>query len=267
MMFARIRHLFKEDDPAALLAAVPPGQRIYAVGDIHGRLDLFEALIGAIEEDDRAAGPARTCVILLGDLVDRGPESAGVLERARVWQQKRPVQILAGNHEEMFLDSFADTDVLRHFLRHGGRETVLSFGMDADVFRVATLEEVQALMIDLVPQDVRDFIAGFEDMIEAGDYLFVHAGIDPAVALDQQTRESLRWIREPFLSHGAPLGKVVVHGHTIRPQVEERAHRIGIDTGAYASGRLTALVLEGAQRRYLEAVQEEDGTIRAGPKE
>jgi len=265
-MFARIKQLFSDRPDEVSGAAVPPGQRVYAIGDIHGRSDLLEKLIEAIEEDDRIAGPADTTIILLGDLVDRGLDSAGVLERARAWQQRRQVRILGGNHEEMFLDSFESESVLRHFLRHGGRETVLSFGLDPDAFRAASLEEVQAMMHEVVPLEVRAFIAGFEDTVEVGDYLFVHAGIDPALPLDEQPRESLRWIREPFLSHAEPFPKVVVHGHTIHEQVQDKGNRIGIDTGAFASGRLTALVLEGTQRRYIETAQHADGSIVAMPK-
>lgn len=265
-MFARLKQLFSDNPVEAPWASVPPGQRVYAVGDVHGRLDLFDKLIEAIEEDDRVAGLADTTVVLLGDLVDRGPDSAGVIERAREWQQQRRVRILAGNHEEMFLQSFESEEVLRHFLRHGGRETVLSFGLEPEAFRAASLEEVRAMMDEAVPLEVREFIAGFEDTIEIGDYLFVHAGIDPALPLDEQPKETLRWIREPFLSHGEDYGKVVVHGHTIHEEVQDRGNRIGIDTGAFASGRLTALVLEGTQRRYLETAQHADGTVVALPR-
>jgi serine/threonine protein phosphatase 1 len=265
-MFARLKQFFSDPEAQAPSASVPPGQRIYAMGDIHGRRDLFEKLIDAIEQDDHVAGLADTTVILLGDLVDRGPDSAGVLERARAWQQQRRVRILAGNHEEMFLESFESDSVLRHFLRHGGRETVLSFGLDPEAFRAASLEDVRAMMDVAVPPDMRQFIAGFEDTVEVGDYLFVHAGVDPSIPLEEQSPETLRWIREPFLSYAADFGKVVVHGHTIHEEVQDRGNRIGIDTGAFASGRLTALVLEGTQRRYLETAQHADGTIVALPK-
>jgi len=265
-MFARIKHLFSEPSDEVQGAAIPAGERVYAIGDIHGRLDLFEKLIEAIEEDDRVAGPAETTIILLGDLVDRGPESAGVIERARTWQAQRNVRIIAGNHEEMFIESFEQKDVLRHFLRHGGRETVLSFGVDRDAFRTASLDEVQGMMDEAISPDTRRFLAELEDMIEIGDYLFVHAGIDPALSLEQQPRDTLRWIREPFLSHSEAFARVVVHGHTINEKVQDRGNRIGIDTGAYASGRLTALVLEDTQRRYLETVQHADGSIIAQPR-
>lgn len=261
-MLKRLRSIFPRAS-AAPTASVPVGQRVYAVGDIHGRLDLFEALIAAIEADDAKAGEAQSTVILLGDLVDRGPHSAGVLARAREWQRQKTVRILTGNHEEMFLASFDDADTLRHFLRFGGKETVLSYGIDRQAYNAAEVEEVQAMMREAVPQEDRDFIASFEDLIVIGDYLFVHAGIRPKVAFEEQRTKDLRWIREPFLSHTESHGAVVVHGHTISDAPVERDNRIGIDTGAYLHGRLTALVLEGSTRRYIEAFEEDGGIATA----
>lgn len=260
-MFQSLRKIFARTD--APPPAIPAGRRVYAIGDIHGRKDLFAELIPAIEVDDTRHGPAETTVILLGDLVDRGQDSAGVIALAREWQLRRDVRILGGNHEEMFLNSFEDIEVFRHFLRHGGRETILSYGVDRGAFLQATMEEAHQLMIDAVPADDIAFIFGFEDMITIGDYLFVHAGIDPRVPLDQQRPKDLRWIREPFLSHAQAFGPVVVHGHTITEAPEDCGNRIGIDTGAYASGRLTAIVLEGTSRRYIEAVEGADGKIAA----
>ncbi|MEL1249407.1 metallophosphoesterase family protein [Aurantiacibacter gilvus] len=244
-----------------IAAAIPDGERVYAVGDIHGRSDLFIALIEAIEHDNRDRGPAQTTVILLGDLVDRGPDSVNVIALAREWQKFRKVRILAGNHEEMFLKSMTNIETLRHFLRHGGRETLLSYGVDKRQYSKAPIEDVQQLMIDKVPRADIDFISRFEDMIAIGDYLFVHAGIEPGVPLADQQPARLRWIREPFLSHTEPYGMVVIHGHTITDTPTDQGNRIGIDTGAYASGQLTALVLEGEARRYITAVDDGEGNI------
>jgi serine/threonine protein phosphatase 1 len=260
LMLRFLRSIFTPDDDLSG-PAIPPGQRIYAVGDVHGCDALFAALIAAIEADDAAAPLAYTTVILLGDLVDRGPDSAGVVRRARAWQGRRRVRILLGNHEEMFLGSFTSTDTMRHFLRHGGKQTLASFGLDPKVIVSADLEDLQALMQQMVPKAEREYLAGFEDMIRIGDYVFVHAGVEPEIALADQSATTLRWIREPFLSHAEPHEAVVVHGHTISEAPEDRGNRIGVDTGAYASGRLTALVLEGTARRYIEAVQHPDGTI------
>jgi len=245
------------------LPRIPEGRRAYAVGDVHGRSDLFISMIEAIEEDIREgeAEGIESEVVLLGDLVDRGPDSANVIELARKWCKMREVHILCGNHEEMFLNSFEDKDMLRHFLRHGGRETLLSYGMDRKVFSKSSLGEIQDRLEEVVPKKHRKFIAGFEDMVQLGDYLFVHAGIEPGVPLEEQKQRSMRWIRDPFLSHTKSHGFVVVHGHTITDEVVDAGNRIGIDTGAYVSGRLTALVLEGKKRRYLTAVEGKKGKI------
>ena len=151
----------------------------------------------------------------------------------------------------MFLDSFADLKVLRHFVKHGGRETIMSYGLTRAQYDALELDELQDAMRRLVPDEHRDFLAGFEDLIVAGDYAFVHAGIDPARPIEDQSRGDLRWIRERFLNHVEPLTHVIVHGHTIFEDVEDRGHRIGIDTGAFATGVLTALVLAGEERSFL----------------
>ncbi len=256
-MLKSLSQLFRAPAPAMPPPAVPEGQRWYVIGDVHGRCDLLDALISAIDADDAAAEPSETTVVLLGDLVDRGPESAGVVAVTRAWQRRRSVRCLAGNHEEMFLESFTDLEMLRHFLRHGGRETILSYGLERDRYNALTLEELQEEMTRLVPAEDREFLASMEEWIEAGDYLFVHAGIDPNRPLEEQRRSDLLWIRERFLRHSDPFSHVVVHGHTIFEEVEDAGHRIGIDTGAYRSGRLTALVLEGSGRRTIQAVERE----------
>jgi serine/threonine protein phosphatase 1 len=251
-MFERIRAFFSPPPPPRL-PAVPDGRRYYAIGDIHGRIDLFEAMIAAIEDEIAAAPALDHRIILLGDLVDRGPDSAGVIARTKLWQQTRKVRVLAGNHEEMFLAAFEKPEALRHFLKHGGRETLLSYGLSTKQLATLELEEIFARLPKLISQATRDYIAGFETMIRAGDYVFVHAGIDPTRPLSEQKRSDLLWIRERFLSHEGPLEKVVVHGHTIFARVMDCGNRIGIDTGAFRSGVLTALVLEGDQRRVLQA--------------
>lgn len=256
-MFSSIRKLFRAADSAPR-PAIPAGERIYAVGDVHGRADLLAALRDAIEADDAARGPARTTVILLGDLIDRGPDSAGVIALARAWQAARTVRCLTGNHEEMFLQSLGDVEVLRHFLRYGGKETVLSYPVDPREYTRAELAETQALMHAAIPAADIAFIRAFEDRIAIGDYLFVHAGIRPDVPLDEQAVSDLRWIRQPFIDHPAEFGAVVVHGHTIFDVPDIRHNRIGIDTGAYASGRLTALGLEGQARWLIAAAQQDD---------
>ena len=260
-MLKPLRQFIRARSKAPLAKRTPDGERYYVIGDIHGRLDLFQPLVDAIERDAEQFDGEDATIILLGDLVDRGPDSAGVVRYARDLQQRRKVRILAGNHEEMFLQSFEDIEVLRHFLKFGGRETLLSYGLDRSTYNAMTLEELFERIQTLVPQDERDFIAGFEELIVAGDYVFVHAGIDPTKPVENQKRSDKLWIRERFLRHDKPLSHVIVHGHTIFDEVEIRDWRIGIDTGAYNSGRLTALVLEDDKRRLLTANQMESGAV------
>ena len=259
-MLRSLRQLFMERPVDRRIARVPEGERFYVIGDIHGRLDLFEALIEAIEADDAAQLSAETTVVLLGDLIDRGPDSRGVIERARDWGRTRKVRYIAGNHEEMFLESFNDKEMLRHFVKHGGRETILSYGIHRKRYNELTIKDLQAHLAELIPEDHREFLAGFEDLIIAGDYVFVHAGLNPKRSLEEQKKGDLRWIRERFLNHQDAFSHVVVHGHTIFEDIERTDHRIGIDTGAFRTGRLTALVLEGDHRRSIQAI-ETDGEI------
>lgn len=252
-MLDAIRQIFRpKPRPTGHFPAVPDGQRVYAIGDIHGRRDLFDQLVQAIEEDDRIRGNAQTTIILLGDLVDRGPDSSGVIAAARDLQARRNTRIITGNHEEMFLESLESIDMLRHFLRFGGRETMLSYPVDRALDDSWTMEQTQDAMREAVPSADIEFLQGFEDRIEIGDYLFVHAGIRPGVPISDQHLRDLRWIREPFLSNEEEHGWCVVHGHTITASPEVRPNRIGIDTGAYYSGRLTALGLEGTERWFIE---------------
>jgi len=259
-MLHRLREFFTPSPPPKL-PAVPDGRRYYAVGDIHGRLDLFEAMIAAIEDEIMRAPGLDHRIVLLGDLVDRGPDSAGVIARTQAWQQARNVRVLAGNHEEMFLAAFEKPETLRHFLKHGGYETIVSFGVSPRQLAALELDELFALLPQVVSQATRDYIAAFETMIRAGDYVFVHAGIDPSRPLGEQKRSDLLWIRERFLNHQGPLEKVVIHGHTIFDKVMDCGNRIGIDTGAFRSGVLTALVLESDQRRVLQARAGTGGSV------
>lgn len=249
-----LKKLFKGLAADAAPCALPLGERVYAVGDIHGRLDLLDALLGEIDADDAARAPAATTLLFLGDLVDRGPQSAEVVERLRNLAADRPgTRFLLGNHEEVFLAALdGDERALRGFCKIGGRETMLSYGVDATRYERMDYAELGAALQHVVPVEHRRFLRGFEDMIVMGDYAFVHAGVHPGAALDAQDVGDLRWIREPFLRHRGRLEKVIVHGHTITPEVEWRPHRIGIDTGAYDTGRLTALGLDGEERWLLQ---------------
>jgi serine/threonine protein phosphatase 1 len=232
---------------------IPAEQRVYAVGDIHGRLDLLEELLGRIEEDEAGRAPADTTLIFLGDLVNRGPDSRGVVERLLRLSRERPgTRFLKGNHEQVLLRAVtADPKAVRFLVRIGGRATLLSYGIPEAEYDQLDYVALTERFAPLVPQDHVEFLTGFEDWLAIGDYLFVHAGLRPGVAVEDQSPEDLRWIRSEFLDHRSSFGKVVVHGHSITEEVEIRPNRIGIDTGAYASGRLSAVGLEGSERWFL----------------
>lgn len=247
-MFRKLRTLFQPPAPDTVpgpSASIPPGQRVYAIGDIHGRLDLFDMLLARIDQDSAARGPAQVTLVLLGDLIDRGADSRGVVDRAMALVAAGKARVLAGNHEEMLLSSLDNTETLRHFLRHGGKETLFSYGLEQSEYSRTNIDDLHARLPDLVPKEHLAFIRAMEDRIVIGEYLFVHAGIRPGVALEDQTTSDLRWIRREFLDHADTHGHVVVHGHTITDEPVILPNRIGIDTGAFASGRLTALGLEG----------------------
>ena len=265
-MLAKLRSLFssQKGEPDTPVSVVPAGQRVYAIGDIHGRLDLFEQLLDLIAADDEQRPPAETWLVLLGDLVDRGADSCGVVERALQLMTTGKVRVLAGNHEEMLLGSLENPETLRHFLRHGGKETLFSYGLTFDEYSQSTLEALSERIHELIPARHIAFMRAMENQILFGDYLFVHAGIRPGVALEDQTIADMRWIRREFLDHDAAHSHVVVHGHSITDEPEIRGNRIGIDTGAFASGRLTALGLDGGERWFLTAMlapQERDAGI------
>lgn len=239
---------------AAVRPAIPDGQRVYAIGDVHGCLDELDNLLAQIDADDARREPAATSLVFLGDLVDRGPASAQVVDRVRRLATERAnVRCLLGNHEEVFLQAIEGEErALRLFCRIGGRETALSYGMAPQAYDRADYPELATALRQLVPPSHRAFLAGLEDMVVIGGYAFVHAGINPDRSVDDQRTADLRWIRDSFLDHGRPLEKLVVHGHTIADEIEHRPHRIGIDTGAFTTGRLTALGLERAARWTLQ---------------
>jgi serine/threonine protein phosphatase 1 len=233
----------------------PPGGRAYAIGDVHGRLDLLDELLARVEADNRARGPAKTWLVFLGDLVDRGPDSRGVLERltTRPPDFARPVY-LQGNHEEFFLSVLdGDASVVQHWLAYGGSECAESYGVSPGWTLNATPEAIAERLAQNVPAEHVEFLRRLADSFRFGDYLFVHAGIRPGVEIDRQTSRDLRWIREGFLDDLTDHGVMVVHGHTIVERPEQHPNRIAIDTGAYRNGTLTAIGLEGKERWFLSA--------------
>ncbi len=230
-----------------------PGKRLYAIGDVHGCLDEMERLLELVRADD-AARPRKAChIVFLGDLVDRGPDSRGVLRRLR----ERPpdfaaCHFLKGNHEEMMVRALSgEPDLIPAWLEHGGRSCAVSYGVDPSALRATEPEHLEHVLLSHVPKADIDFLSGFADRVRFGDYLLVHAGVRPGVPLDMQTGADLRWIRAEFLESDVRHDAMIVHGHTITDEVVRRPNRIGIDTGAYRTGILSALRLEDAETSVL----------------
>jgi len=254
-------HFLRRGRTEKPLPRTPRGYRAYAVGDVHGRLDLLKDMLARVEADLAEHPPRRAILLFLGDLIDRGPASCQVIEKLRTYRHPRLRPIfLMGNHEEVLLRLLAgERGILASWLRFGGTQCLASYGVDAAAFKSMSEREALAAIKKAIPETHRSFIADFADTVRFGDYLFVHAGIRPAVDISMQSQADLRWIRQPFLDDDSDHGFVVVHGHTISETVDERMNRIGIDTGAYRTGVLTGLVLEGDERRFLTS-RLQDGT-------
>jgi len=247
-MLKTMMQQFWRPAPAAPAAyRLPAGCRVYAVGDVHGRLDKLLALEAAILEHRRNAPAAeQELVVFLGDYIDRGPDSRGVVERLAVGRfAALPTRCLLGNHEAAMLEFLESPAIGPAWLTYGGMATLASYGVSMPAGPVEDrMEHLRQSLIAQLPAEHLRFLEGLEPWVLLGDLLFVHAGIRPGRTLEKQSRTDLLEIREPFLSHGKPLPWRVVHGHTVTDEPEIRAHRIGIDTGAYASGKLTCAVLE-----------------------
>lgn len=232
--------------------SIPDGQRVYAVGDIHGCIKALEELTKRIVHDSQD-GPETQIIVYLGDYVDRGSDSRGVVNHILNTLPKFEVRCLRGNHDQILLDFLKDPSIYPAWENIGAYETFLSYGveppngLDEREFAKARDHLVKALS--------EEHLNFFEDLLhstEIGDYYFAHAGVRPGVPLENQRPEDLLWIREAFLSSKDDFGKIVVHGHTPRTKPVVRRNRIGIDTGAYLSGHLTAAVLEGGTCRFLQ---------------
>lgn len=251
MIFGLLKGKGSTHASATAPAATPGGMRIFVVGDLHGRADLLDDLARRIENDLKSA-PANVATVFLGDYIDRGPQSAAVLDRLSRGAFPTPIVALRGNHEQTMLDAFDDESVFEAWRQLGGLETLVSYGVDvSQLMRGQGYEAARAQTLEKTPATHREFLNSLPLRHELGDYFFCHAGVRPGVPLARQAAADLLWIRHEFLDSSAFHGKMIVHGHTPVSKPDIRPNRINIDTGAYATGVLSCLVLEGATRRVI----------------
>ncbi|MEZ5800775.1 MAG: metallophosphoesterase family protein [Nitratireductor sp.] len=233
-------------------AIIPDGQRVYAIGDIHGRLDLLERMLGVIDADIAANPASQPTIMFLGDYVDRGPNSSGVVDRLVSLADDPRHVMLRGNHDQRLQDFVDDADIDGEaFLYWGGLATVASYGVD--VTGEHTPQVLSRELARVFPSRHRRFLQNLPYYHSIGDYFFVHAGVRPGVPLDAQDSHDLMWIRRDFLVHQGSFGKVIIHGHTPVDWVDAQPNRINVDTCAYDSGVLSCVVLEGNKWRSLHA--------------
>ncbi len=233
-------------------ACLPQGLRVYAIGDIHGYSQLLESLARKVEADLQRNRPDQALAVFLGDYVDRGPDSAGVIERLVQGRFPTPFVALRGNHEDLMMRALAHAGGMDPWCYSGGIETVASYGIEvARASGGKGLAKIRKDLLDRLPEAHRDFLAATQLSFAVGDYFFVHAGARPRVPLDRQLDHDLLWIRDEFSGSDFDFGKVIVHGHTPHRRPEDEPRRINVDTGAFKSGVLTCVALEGTGRRFL----------------
>jgi serine/threonine protein phosphatase 1 len=232
--------------------SIPKGMRIYAIGDIHGRADLLARLLSRINAHLASHPVSNSVRIFLGDYIDRGPESREVLDLLISEARSCRSIFLKGNHESYLTEFSSNPLILDHWQHLGGLETLMSYGITPTLnANAGTQAQLAAALRRALPENHRDFLGKLETSFTCGDFFFVHAGVRPGIPLSKQREEDLLWIRYDFLLHEEPFEKIIVHGHTPVTGPEVHPNRINIDTGAYASGRLTCLVLESDQISFI----------------
>ena len=238
--------------------SAPEGVRLYAIGDIHGRLDLLESLLSLIERDQRGRADMPVTLIFLGDYVDRGPDSKGVVDRLiRGFSPPYTPVFLKGNHEALLLSFLSDPIAGLNWLRNGGDAALLSYGVGLEAVQHALwgdpkgVAEAVRQFHEVLPAAHLHFYENLKLFYRMGDYFFVHAGVRPNAPLDQQREDDLLWIRADFLNSTEDFGAVVVHGHTPTRNPQDLRNRIGLDTFAVRTGKLTAAGLEGSRRWFI----------------
>ena len=232
--------------PSRLKPVGKPGERVYAIGDVHGCLTELKSLLLKLKADNDYRDTAKTYLVFLGDLIDRGPDSKGVIDllMSFPYQFAQPLFIM-GNHEEMMVRGLlSEPELLPDWLTYGGYVCAESYGLSRGKLLGQDPNALQHILRSAIPRRHVDFMAGFLDSVQFGDFLFTHAGIRPEVPLEEQNSREMRWIRGPFLNYEGDHGVLVVHGHTISEEIDVRPNRIGIDTGAYETGKLSAVCVE-----------------------
>lgn len=236
-------------------ARIPVGWRVFAFGDVHGRADLLRRLIDTIERDLASDPVSGDIVIGLGDYIDRGPDSYSVLDTLLDLRQHHETAFLMGNHESLLLDFVAaPAQAGRGWLSNGGWETLVSYGVECSP-NASSEEDLTAIrddLLDQMPPEHVDLLNSLTLSAEVGDYHFVHAGARPGIPLSEQRERDALWIRDGFADRDARFERIVVHGHTPVERPFVGTYRINLDTGAYATGKLSCVVLEGSQRRIME---------------
>jgi len=231
---------------SSTLGALPPGVRVYAVGDIHGRSDLLADIIDRIDSDIQRRPIERAVEVYLGDYIDRGPDSKGVIDQLAIRMVRRGAICLRGNHESFLEEFLVNPEILPHWVQLGGLQTLASYGISQGTLDVATRSAMQRSLQLALPRTHQLFLQCLRNTFCCGDFLFVHAGIRPGIPLNQQDTHDLIWIREEFLMSDQSHDKIVVHGHTPVAHPEIRHNRINIDTGAWRSGVLTCMAIEAS---------------------
>ena len=233
--------------------SLPPGLRIYAIGDIHGRRDLLDELLIRTNDDIHSRPTARALHVFLGDYIDRGSASRETIDRLIEHRAENESVLLKGNHELIAVRCLSDRSLFDQWMRLGGAETLISYGIALGaVANGKPIAELQAAFHSALPPAHLRFFRDLKPSFACGDFFFSHAGVKPQIELSRQKENDLLWIREEFLSSHEDFGKIVVHGHTPTHEIEVEPNRINIDTGAFATGRLTCLVMENTSLSVID---------------